>query len=580
MGRRRNWKWFSGIAAVIGCIASCNPEDASEDLNATNACTLLEVDGGYFFTCGNGTSIPVGGGTFLANSTREEEGANCENGGTRLEIGRDLDDDGLLDPKEVESTQYVCSSASGDDTGHVLVAVTNEQPGVNCTYGGQLIASGLDDNGNEVLDPVEVDSRDYVCNGAPGSTGAQGDAGVPSLVSVTPVAGGSNSPCPTGGQLVEFGLDDDRDGILDPTEVDGSQYVCTGATGSPGPTGPTGPTGPMGDAGVDGLNTLVLVSIEDPGQNCEWGGQRIEWGLDDDRDGLLDVPMQPASPLDAGAVDGGTDAGDASAPYSEIDGVSYVCESAPGTLTVVTPEPQYISYYNETCGWNDNYWWEGCNEPTFTDAGADAGVTYNPNCIQHYAWWWYGCWDSYYGGCFPTQGQRIDTGLDDNRNGTLESEEIDNTAYVCDGVNSLVDVQEVDTEVRECFQWNYYGCTAWEWVPGGPCDGEPGQEIYWGLDDNGNGSLEPWEHDGSQVVCSDAINSLVDVQPVPTTVQECYYWGWSGCWWYNTVPGGPCNGDPGQQIYWGLDDDRDEVLDSDEIDGSQVVCGVAPSGGG
>jgi hypothetical protein len=43
------------------------------------------------------------------------------------------------------------------------------------------------------------------------------------------------------------------------------------------------------------------------------------------------------------------------------------------------------------------------------------------------------------------------------------------------------------------------------------------------------------------------------------------------------VSGGPCNGDPGQQIYWGLDDDRDEELDSNEIDGSQVVCGVAPS---
>jgi hypothetical protein len=574
MGRRRNWKWFSGIAAVIGCISSCTTEDSANE-NAANACTLIENDGGSVLHCGSGANIPLdGSGTFLANSTREEEGDNCENGGTRLEIGRDYDDDGVLDPKEVDSVQYVCSSATGTDTGHVLVAVTEEDAGDNCSNGGQLIQSGLDDNGNNVLDPEEIDTQHYVCNGTPGASGSTGDAGADgpaSLVALTPVAGGNGSPCPDGGQLVEYGLDDDRDGVLDANEVDGSQYVCSGPQGS---QGPTGPVGPAGDAGSDGVNTLVLVSIEDPGQNCDWGGQRIEWGLDDDRDGMLDVPpMQPASPLD-----GGTDAGDAAAPYSEVDGTSYVCNSAPGTLTIVTPEPQYHWYWNETCG-TEWYWvWQGCWEGTFTDAGADAGSTYNPYCDVVWHWDYYGCQDRYYGGCFPTEGQRIDTGLDENRNGELDSDEIDSTAYVCDGVTSLVDVQAVATQVQECYYWGNWWCWNWQWVPGGPCDGEPGQQIYWGQDTNGNGSLEPWEHDGSEVVCSDGLNSLVDVQPVPTQVQECYYWGWWGsCWNWQWVSGGPCNGDPGQQIYWGLDDDRDEELDSNEIDGSQVVCGVAPS---
>jgi hypothetical protein len=569
MGRRRNWKWFSGIAAVIGCISSCTTEDAANE-NAANACTLIERDGGSALHCGTGANIPLdGSGTFLANSTREEEGANCENGGTRLEIGRDHDDDGVLEPKEVDSVQYVCSSASGDDTGHVLVAVTAEAAGANCSNGGQLIQSGLDDNGNDVLDPEEIDAEHYVCNGAPGNNGANGatgDAGVDgpaSLVVLTPIAGGQGSACPDGGQLVEFGLDDDRDGVLDAAEVDGSRAICSGPQGSPGNTGP------QGDAGSDGVNTVVLVSIEEPGDNCEWGGKRIEWGLDDDRDGVLDVaPM----------ADAGADAGDASAVYSEVAGTEYVCDGAPGTLTIVTPEPQYQWYWNETCGTNDGWFWVGCWEANSTDAGLDAGMTYNPLCRWEYQWWYYGCSDTYYGGCFPTEGQRIETGLDDNRDGTLDPDEIDSTQYVCDGMQSLIDMRDEPAE-RQVWDW-YYGC--WQWddcydTVYGACYPNDGQRVYWGMDENGNGNLEPWEQDDSQVICeAEGTNSLIDVEAVPTYVYGCTNMGIYGCWGWGSVPGGPCNGDPGQQIYWGLDDDHDNELDSNEIDGSQIVCGTEP----
>ncbi len=41
----------------------------------------------------------------------ESAGDNCENGGTRLDIGTDSDADGTLDSDEIDTTRYVCDSA-------------------------------------------------------------------------------------------------------------------------------------------------------------------------------------------------------------------------------------------------------------------------------------------------------------------------------------------------------------------------------------------------------------------------------------------------------------------------------------
>jgi hypothetical protein len=67
-----------------------------------------------------------------------------------------------------------------------------------------------------------------------------------------------------------------------------------GEAGPPGPPGPRGEQGsqgspgPVGDAGPSGLNSLVLLTVESPGSNCEAGGQRIDVGLDLNSDGALD----------------------------------------------------------------------------------------------------------------------------------------------------------------------------------------------------------------------------------------------------------------------------------------------------
>src|SRR5690606_25724586 len=100
--------------------------------------------------------------------------AECPNGGQKFEVGGDLDEDGVLDMNEVESTQVVCNGTDGADgadgaDGLTALATASPEPaGPNCPNGGTKLEFGLDDDGDGVLDPAEVDSTSYVCNGIDG----------------------------------------------------------------------------------------------------------------------------------------------------------------------------------------------------------------------------------------------------------------------------------------------------------------------------------------------------------------------------------------------------------------------------
>jgi len=51
-----------------------------------------------------------------------------------------------------------------------LVSIVNESSGSNCSYAGLKVSSGVDLNGNNLLDVSEIQTTKYVCNGAPAST--------------------------------------------------------------------------------------------------------------------------------------------------------------------------------------------------------------------------------------------------------------------------------------------------------------------------------------------------------------------------------------------------------------------------
>ena len=89
-------------------------------------------------------------------------------------------------------------------------------------------------------------------NGVNGSTGPQGSSGINTLISSTYVSAGV--PCATGGIKLEYGLDNNNNGLLDFTEINSSltKYVCNGAIGATGATGPQGPVGLTGSSGAQG----------------------------------------------------------------------------------------------------------------------------------------------------------------------------------------------------------------------------------------------------------------------------------------------------------------------------------------
>jgi hypothetical protein len=124
------------------------------------------------------------------------------------------------------------------------------------------------------------------------SSCSEDEVGLNSLVAITNEPIGSN--CPNGGQRIDVGIDKSRDNVLSQDEVQSTTFICNALTG---------------------LNSLVNVVPEPSGSNCVSGGQKINVGLDTNRNSQLDT--------------------------NEIQSSSYVCNGNDGigTLIKVLSEP-------------------------------------------------------------------------------------------------------------------------------------------------------------------------------------------------------------------------------------------------
>ena len=429
--------------AGANCAAGGVRIDVGIDDNDDGVLDAGEIDHTSYVCSGEATAHDS-----LVSVTSEPAGANCTDGGQRIDYGVDDDDNGVLDVGEIDGTSYVCDSAAGSDGRPNLLAVTAEPAGANCTSGGQRIDYGVDDDGNGVLGAAEIDGTTYVCNGA------NGDNGLRSLIAVTAEPAGAN--CATGGQRVEYGIDDDGNGTLDAAEVDGTTYVCNGADGTTPP------------------QSLLSVTAEPAGANCATGGQRVDHGIDDDGNGTLDA--------------------------AEIDGTTFICNGADGStgqdgaqsLVAVTPETAGLNC--ATGGQRIDYGIDDNNDGTL-DAGEIDGTTYvcngadgtnGQNGLQSLL----AVTPEPAGTNCADGGQRIDYGIDDNSNGTLEAGEIDGTAYACDGATGATGLQSLVTTTPE---------------PAGANCADGGQRIDYGIDDNSNGTLEAGEVDGTAYTCNGAV---------------------------------------------------------------------------
>jgi hypothetical protein len=219
-------------------------------------------------------------GTPWLVSTKTADTADCSNGGLAISVGPDMDGDGTLSASEAAGTDAACNGVDG-------------APGPTGPSGadGENGADGQDGNDGQ----NGADGQDGQ-DGQNGADGQQGPAGNTALIATAPAP---SEQCQHGGLSVSSGLDVDADGILEPEEVQHTDYVCSSAPG------------------VDGLSALVAQTAEPPGENCAAGGTRVDAGLDTDSDGVLDA--------------------------SEITSTSYVCGR------VDAPAPVVAGFHDETC---------------------------------------------------------------------------------------------------------------------------------------------------------------------------------------------------------------------------------------
>ncbi|MBV1880379.1 MAG: hypothetical protein KUG82_02040 [Pseudomonadales bacterium] len=122
-----------------------------------------------------------------------------------------------------------CGGSEGEDTDTrdttlaVAIAETSTlfDDDADCFNGGTLVETGLDENGNGILDEAEVNNFEKVCNGV---NGGDDDGGLNSLIATLIIPPGSN--CSSGGIRIDSGIDSDENGNLGSLEISNTTYVC------------------------------------------------------------------------------------------------------------------------------------------------------------------------------------------------------------------------------------------------------------------------------------------------------------------------------------------------------------------
>jgi hypothetical protein len=138
--------------------------------------------------------------------------------------------------------------------GKTVVALRPQPRDVACPNGGRAVSWGSDVNGSGVLDPSELEGSTFVCAHARASA----RDGAQAMVSLTPLAL-RDGHCPAGGTLVQGGVDRDGNGLLASSEIDRATFACNRFGG------------PALEASVD-------VSDVPAGSACAHGGKRIQVG--------------------------------------------------------------------------------------------------------------------------------------------------------------------------------------------------------------------------------------------------------------------------------------------------------------
>lgn len=228
-------------AAGANCPSGGSRIDSGLDTNLNGNLDPTEIQNTTYVCHGSDGSDGL---TALISTTTEPAGTNCPAGGHKIESGLDANGSGVLDAGEILATSFICNGENGTNGLLSLVQVQSEPAGANCANGGQRIDSGIDANGNGLLD-AEEQSTAYVCNGSDGSNGTDGSDGSMALVSLISEPAGEN--CEAGGYRLDSGLDMNDNSVLDVIEIQTTAYICNGTGGA---SSSATPTGKLNDTGI------------------------------------------------------------------------------------------------------------------------------------------------------------------------------------------------------------------------------------------------------------------------------------------------------------------------------------------
>ena len=348
----------------------------------------------------NGATGAIGPAGHNALTNMQIAVSGCPNGGYVFTAGTDANDNQILELTEVTVTNLVCHGVNGQDGYTYRVQMVDEPVSTNCVQGGKAISGGIDSNRNGVLDPSEADDPVYICHGANGLPGANGQNGL-SMAFVISVA--SISECPAGGEKLELGLDIDASGVLELVEVTGTVLICNGQNGQ------------------NGKNSLTTMTVEPIGTNCAKGGHLLLVGIDDNENGILDsseagVPQYVCHGLDGINGANGTNGHNALAMVTTS--TLGFCPNGGSELRTGTDlnddgvlNAGEVSSFALICNGQN-----GAN-------GAD-GYSSRTRMISEPA-----------GANCQAGGFFITSGTDTNNNGALDVAEIEYSGYICNGIN-------------------------------------------------------------------------------------------------------------------------------------------------
>lgn len=291
-----------------------------------------------------------------------------------------------------------------------VIGTTPFEPGENddkCPNGGVIVTFS---------DPEQTPEwnaalpKAYVCNGEDGENGCE--------MLVVPAPNSPSAGCLT----ITSGVDCDGDKAIDKGK-ETSETICNGGNGSDGSASQiaaeSAADGAAGAAGADGKAAELVISTEPEGENCVYGGTKIENRFDSDGSGT----------------------------YEEAEiSVKYVCNGEDGK----TPEspkgdPGVPGDKGEKGEKGDKG--ETGEKGETGDAGiqGEAGKdgTDGHDTLMSVV-------DEAAGYNCRNGGKKFMSGADANGNGVLDEDEIKNSYYICNGVDAV----EASESVKES------GCSA------------------------------------------------------------------------------------------------------------------------